>query len=67
MGRFRSLSASGASERSSPPQPHAILRRGFVNVKEEGLRSWIWSKRWLVLREQHLSIHKNDASFAILL
>ncbi|GAA96299.1 uncharacterized protein L969DRAFT_626409 [Mixia osmundae IAM 14324] len=37
-----------------------ILRRGFVSVKEEGIRSWIWSKRWLVLREQTLTFHKNE-------
>ncbi|KAI5475714.1 p21-activated protein kinase [Pseudohyphozyma bogoriensis] len=41
-----------------------IVRRGWVSVKEDGLRAWIWSKRWLVLREQTLSFYKNDASTA---
>lgn len=37
-----------------------IVKRGWVSVKEDGLRAWIWSKRWLVLREESLSFHKND-------
>ncbi|GAA6025215.1 hypothetical protein JCM10207_001493 [Rhodosporidiobolus poonsookiae] len=39
-----------------------IVRRGWVSVKEDGLRAWIWSKRWLVLREQTLSLYKNEGS-----
>lgn len=38
----------------------SIVRKGYVSVKEDGLRSWIWSKRWLVLRESTLLFHKND-------
>ena len=38
----------------------SIVRKGYVSVKEDGLRSWIWSKRWLILREGALSVHKND-------
>lgn len=37
-----------------------IVRRGWVGVKEDGLRAWIWSKRWLVLREQTLNFYKNE-------
>ncbi|CEQ41786.1 SPOSA6832_03535, partial [Sporobolomyces salmonicolor] len=40
-----------------------IVRRGWVSVKEDGLRAWIWSKRWLVLREQTLSFYKNEVSW----
>lgn len=39
-----------------------IVKRGWVNVKEEGLRAWIWSKRWLVLREETLTFYKNEVS-----
>lgn len=49
--------ASGPGGASSPA---AIVRKGYVSVKEDGLRSWIWSKRWLVLRESTLLFHKND-------
>ncbi|KAM0747801.1 Pkinase-domain-containing protein [Meredithblackwellia eburnea MCA 4105] len=39
-----------------------IVRRGWVSVKEDGLRAWIWSKRWIILREQTLSFYKNDTT-----
>lgn len=39
-----------------------IVRKGYVSVKEDGIRSWIWSKRWLVLRDQTLTFHKNEVS-----
>ncbi|GAA5919377.1 hypothetical protein JCM5296_001719 [Sporobolomyces johnsonii] len=63
--------ASAPSPAPKPPtmdvpsgRTHAqtIVRRGWVSVKEDGLRAWIWSKRWLVLREQTLSFYKNEAS-----
>ncbi|ORX49159.1 Pkinase-domain-containing protein [Hesseltinella vesiculosa] len=38
----------------------AIKKDGFVHVKEEGLRAWIWSKRYLVLRDQCLTIHRSE-------
>lgn len=37
-----------------------IVRRGWVTVKEEGLRSWIWSKRWLTLKPDSLTLYKNE-------
>ncbi|KAI9302858.1 kinase-like domain-containing protein [Cunninghamella echinulata] len=37
-----------------------VKKDGFVHVKEEGLRAWIWSKRYLVLREQCLTIHRSE-------
>jgi serine/threonine-protein kinase CLA4 len=36
------------------------IRQGSVNVKEEGLRSFLWSKKWMVLREGTLGLHKNE-------
>ncbi|CAO3627148.1 unnamed protein product [Cunninghamella blakesleeana] len=38
----------------------AVKKDGFVHVKEEGLKAWIWSKRYLVLREQCLTIHRSE-------
>ncbi|KAJ1344377.1 hypothetical protein BSLG_001112 [Batrachochytrium salamandrivorans] len=37
-----------------------VVKRGNVVVKEEGLLSFTWSKRWLVLREQTLTFHRNE-------
>ncbi|BGP35216.1 Protein kinase [Rhodotorula toruloides] len=46
---------------SSSGAAQTILRRGWVSVKEDGLRAWLWSKKWLVLREQSLSFYKNES------
>lgn len=37
-----------------------VVKNGYVGVKEEGLRSFLWSKKWLVLRENTLTFHKSD-------
>ncbi|KAI8992270.1 kinase-like domain-containing protein [Pilobolus umbonatus] len=39
-----------------------VIKEGYVNVKEDGLRAWIWSKRYLVLRDQALTVHRNEQS-----
>ncbi|TNY18927.1 hypothetical protein DMC30DRAFT_418367, partial [Rhodotorula diobovata] len=31
-------------------------------VKEDGLRAWLWSKKWLVLREHSLALYKNEGA-----
>nr|ACZ81460.1 Ste20 [Kwoniella heveanensis] len=38
------------------------VRTGPASVKEEGLRAFMWSKRWLVLEGSELSIFKNEQS-----
>ena len=37
-----------------------VVRCGIVSVKEDGLVSWLWRPKWLVLKEQSLSIHKSE-------
>lgn len=39
-----------------------IVRSGLISVKEDGLVSWLWRPKWLILKEQTLSIHKNEVS-----
>ncbi|KAF8596937.1 Pkinase-domain-containing protein [Ceratobasidium sp. AG-I] len=41
---------------------NSIVKSGEVSVKEEGLTSWIWTKKWMVLKEQTLSFHKNESA-----
>ncbi|TFK92911.1 Pkinase-domain-containing protein [Polyporus arcularius HHB13444] len=41
---------------------HHIVRSGMVAIKEDGIVSWLWRPKWLVLKEQTLSIHKNETS-----
>ncbi|WFD34600.1 non-specific serine/threonine protein kinase [Malassezia cuniculi] len=44
-------------------QGSSVVRKGYVSTKEDGIRSWIWSKRWLVLRENTLLFYKNDTTY----
>ncbi|KIM29230.1 hypothetical protein M408DRAFT_328910 [Serendipita vermifera MAFF 305830] len=37
-----------------------IVRSGYVSVKEDGFASFIWSRKWLVLKEHIISFHKNE-------
>ncbi|WVR04401.1 hypothetical protein IAU60_001403 [Kwoniella sp. DSM 27419] len=38
------------------------MRAGPVSVKEEGLRAFMWSKRWLVLGSAELHVYKSEQS-----
>ncbi|KAI9263749.1 kinase-like domain-containing protein [Sporodiniella umbellata] len=38
------------------------IKEGYLSVKEDGLRAWIWSKRYCVLRDQALTFHRNEQS-----
>lgn len=38
-----------------------VVRSGSVSIKEDGFASWLWRPKWLVLKEQTLSIHKNES------
>ncbi|PLW46376.1 hypothetical protein PCANC_00121 [Puccinia coronata f. sp. avenae] len=51
-----------SSNLSLQSNPSNILRKGLVCLKEDGLRSWKWSQRWLILREQTLTLHKNETT-----
>ena len=39
-----------------------IIKQGWASVKEEGFTSWIWAKKYLILRDQTLSLHKSEVS-----
>lgn len=39
-----------------------VIRAGVVAVKEDGIVSWLWRPKWLVLKEGSLSIHKSEVS-----
>jgi serine/threonine-protein kinase CLA4 len=40
-----------------------VVRQGYVSVKEDGFASFLWSRKWLVLKEHILSFHKNEVIF----
>jgi protein-serine/threonine kinase len=35
-------------------------------VKDDGLRAFLWSKKWCLLREQTLTFHKNESTYQAL-
>ncbi|EGO28770.1 hypothetical protein SERLADRAFT_359952 [Serpula lacrymans var. lacrymans S7.9] len=39
-----------------------VIRNGMVSIKEDGFASWLWTRKWLVLKEQTLSIHKSESA-----
>jgi len=39
-----------------------IVRSGLVSMKEDSFANWLFQRKWLVLREQTLSIHKNETA-----
>jgi hypothetical protein len=59
-GQAGSLYNVGSRESMGGMTP---IRQGMVTVNEEkGIRSFLWSKKWMVLKEQTLSFHKNEVS-----
>lgn len=51
----------GSPNRTSDSLTNAqVVRCGVVSVKEDGLVSWLWRPKWLVLKESTLAIHKNE-------
>ncbi|KAF3902274.1 PAK-2p27 [Dactylellina cionopaga] len=51
-------------QRSPTGTPGGVQREGWVSVKGDGYASFIFTKRFLVLRETALDIHKNEAKGA---
>ncbi|KAJ3029125.1 UNVERIFIED_CONTAM: Protein kinase [Siphonaria sp. JEL0065] len=39
-----------------------IVKQGPISIKEEGIRAWMWSKRYLFLRQETLTVHRNEDS-----
>lgn len=48
-------------------QSSHVVRCGIVSIKEDGLVSWLWRPKWLVLKEQTLSIHKSEVRVTVTL
>ncbi|ORZ41315.1 kinase-like domain-containing protein [Catenaria anguillulae PL171] len=45
-----------------------IVKAGYLSVKDgDGFMSFMWAKRWVVLREQTLALHRSEGSSAVTL
>ncbi|OLY79265.1 Serine/threonine-protein kinase CLA4 [Smittium mucronatum] len=45
------------------PPMSSIIKRGHLTLKE----SWLWSKRWAVLRRETLTFHKSESAHQVFL
>ncbi|KAG8933691.1 Protein kinase [Tulasnella sp. 417] len=49
--------------RAPPPAPtSSVVRNGYANVKEDGFASLFWNRRWMILKEDTLTFHKNESA-----
>ena len=64
MSHASSYSGVGGSPSRNSDMPLGlnIVRCGVVTVKEDGIVSWLWRPKWLILKETTLSIHKTEVS-----
>jgi hypothetical protein len=48
----------------APEYPQVPIRRGYVGVQRDKLRSWSWTRRlWLVLHDKWLYICQREVEF----
>ncbi|KAJ1992210.1 Protein kinase [Dimargaris cristalligena] len=41
----------------------SVFKKGYLSIKEDGIRSWLWSKRWTLLREGTITFHRNENTY----
>ncbi|OLL26935.1 Serine/threonine-protein kinase CLA4 [Neolecta irregularis DAH-3] len=52
--------ANAMAPRHDTTSLSAVIKAGYASVKEEGLVSWLFIKKYLILRAQFLTLHKNE-------
>ncbi|KAG0303896.1 Protein kinase [Dissophora globulifera] len=62
LSRYKDLTPIQQPRDQAPPNASGVVKHGYISVKEEGLKAFIWSKRYLTLRESTLSFHRSDTS-----
>ncbi|CAO3567604.1 unnamed protein product [Mortierella alpina] len=62
LARYRELTPIQSARDQSPTNVSGVLKHGYISVKEEGLKAFIWSKRYMTLRELTLSFHRNEST-----
>ncbi|KAF9039997.1 kinase-like domain-containing protein [Panaeolus papilionaceus] len=41
-----------------------IVRSGHVSMKDDSFGNWLFTRKWMILKEQTLTVHKSDQSAA---
>lgn len=52
----------GTPNRGSDDGTGGIVRQGPVSMKEDSFGNWLFQRKWFVLKEEALSIHKSEVS-----
>ncbi|KAF9398521.1 hypothetical protein BGZ94_005980, partial [Podila epigama] len=60
LAKYRELTPIQSTRDQAPTNVSGVLKHGYISVKEEGLKAFIWSKRYMTLRELTLSFHRNE-------
>ncbi|KAF9934884.1 Protein kinase [Linnemannia zychae] len=62
LSKYRELTPIQPVRDQTPTNVSGVLKHGYISVKEEGLKAFIWSKRYMTLRELTLSFHRNEST-----
>ncbi|KAF8988791.1 Protein kinase [Podila verticillata] len=62
LSKYRELTPIQPVRDQAPTNISGVLKHGYISVKEEGLKAFIWSKRYMTLRELTLSFHRNEST-----
>ncbi|KAF9327270.1 Protein kinase [Podila minutissima] len=62
LSKYRELTPIQPVRDQAPVNISGVLKHGYISVKEEGLKAFIWSKRYMTLRELTLSFHRNEST-----
>ncbi|KAG4305018.1 hypothetical protein PORY_001693 [Pneumocystis oryctolagi] len=63
ISSYSSLNSSSARAANAPKiyrDAKTVLKIGWASVKEDSIKSWMWTKKYLVLKEKALYILKNE-------
>ncbi|KAL6950997.1 hypothetical protein ACO0QE_000283 [Hanseniaspora vineae] len=66
---YNSYTNNSTSSDSKLSNPNAVLKhlkqqkKGWVSYKDDGILSFLWQKRYMVLGESYLLLYKNDSRF----
>ncbi|KAF9553959.1 hypothetical protein BGW38_009349, partial [Lunasporangiospora selenospora] len=60
LAKYSNLTPIQPIRDQPPSNGSGVLKHGYIAVKEEGLKAFIWSKRYLTLREFTLGFHRNE-------
>ncbi|KAG0024850.1 Protein kinase [Entomortierella chlamydospora] len=62
LSKYKDLTPIQSVRDQAPTNASGVLKHGYISVKEEGLKAFIWSKRYMTLRELTLSFHRNEST-----